>query len=301
MLTSTLKSKEFEIQTEKNKKEELDRLYNNEYQKNIKLNNQISFFRQIINDKENEINNMRKSLTSFKNYKQLNNNNMNNEFKNKIIEENETLKAKAKEYNILQISYNKLNDDYNTISQKVSQYQEMQNEFNKIKEEKEKISEENNKFKKLLEVLNNLNKNLLYENTLNRNSNNMSAIIGNNEKKNLNENYDNKYEKYLSTNVDELYQKLILLFNNKIENETQIKKLNETNEALSNKIIEYDSTLKEIKSYIEQLEKCNKDYQIYFENNEAEKNNIFKQNILDRIKNEQFNDSLNIQKRKSLN
>ena len=56
-----------------------------------------------------------------------------------------------------------------------------------------------------------------------------------------------------------------------------------------------------MKSYIEQLEKSNEYYNIYLQNNEAEKNNIFKQNILDRIKSEQFNDGLNLQKRKSLN
>ena len=301
-LSSTLKLKENEIQIEKNKNNKLNQLYTIESQKNIKCNNQLSFFQQIINDKENEIKNMRKTFTAFNNYKQIKGSNKENEeFKNKLIEENITLKEKAKEYNKLQLNYNELINKFNIISQNESQYKEMEKEYNKLIEENKKMLEENNEIKKMMEILNNQNKKLLYENTFKNNMNNMFGIINNHEKKDKN-NYDNKYENYLCSNIDELNSKFNILINNDIDKETQIKKLNEEKEVLSKKIFEYDSTLKEMKEYIEQIESCNEKYRSYLQYYESEKNDIFKQNIVDRINNEKYlNENLTLPKNKSIN
>ena len=104
-----MKEKDFDIQKEKNENEKLTQLYTNENKKNFKLNNQISFFQQIINDKENEINNMRKSYSFYNNAKQSKNGNNNEEIKNKLIEENKTLKERQKDFRKLQFDYNALN------------------------------------------------------------------------------------------------------------------------------------------------------------------------------------------------
>ena len=302
ILTSTLKSKDFEIEKEKNKNEKLTQLYNNENQKNINLNNKISFFQQIINDKENEINNMRKLSFPLNNYKSIKNEKLgeNEENKRKLLEENSKLKEKSKEYNNLQINYKELKDKYKMMTEKESQYDEIQKEINILKEQNQKIINENNKYKELVNILNIQNKNLLYENTLKNNRYTMSYIIGNFEQDRNKD--ENKYEKYLSTNIDELNEKLNLLLSNNIEMENGIKKKEEEKKILTNKLSEYDLTLNEMNIYIEQLEKCNETYRIYLQNYEKERNNLFVQNILDKKMNERnINESLNIQNIKSFN
>ena len=92
------------------------------------------------------------------------------------------------------------------------------------------------------------------------------------------------------------------LLNDNIDLENKINKLNQEREALSNKISEYDTTLNEMNIYIEQLEKCNETYRTYLQNYKNEKNNIFQQNILDKISSEKsLNESLTIQNIKSKN
>ena len=53
--------KEKEIQKQKDLKDEINKKYNEYNQNYIKFQNEILFYKQIINDKQNEISNLRKS------------------------------------------------------------------------------------------------------------------------------------------------------------------------------------------------------------------------------------------------
>ena len=160
-----VKEKDLEIKKEKDESLRMKRLYTIENQNNIKLNNQITFFQQIINDKENEINNMRKvyalsncnrdSKINENKYNHINDvNSLKSELKNliknynKIIDDNKSLKAKNNDYASLKINYNEISNKYKILSEKEKEFNNNQKELNELKTNNKILNEENIKYKK---------------------------------------------------------------------------------------------------------------------------------------------------------
>lgn len=307
-----LKIKEREIQKEINNKNNINQLYMAEKQKNNKLQNEFVFLQQIINDKENEINNLRKSSRLYDTKKFYNDNfvkdievgdvillkkelnNLKNSY-NKLVSENEILKIKNDEYLSLQIEFNELSEKYNILNNAKNEYLQYQRDFEEAKNDKNNLIQENQKLKKLIDILNNQNKKLLYESTMIKSKSDFVSI------NNKISNNDNKNGKYLSVNTDELSNKLNSLFKDNIEYEAKLNKSYEEKECLNKRISELETIVNDMNIYVEDLEKSNEQYKLIIEElNNSRIMNINK-NSINILNDKTLNNSLQLKKYNSLN
>ena len=280
-----LKSKDREIEKEINAKNNFNQLYKLEKEKYNKLENQLLFYQQIISDKENEINNLRKSNRLYDTKKFYDDNYIKDigvgdiillkkEFNNlknnydKVISDNEILKMKNKEYISLQLQYNELNDKFNMANEAKNELLKNRKENEDVKNENYNLIQENEKLKNLINILNTQNKNLLYEKSMNKNKDDSIAIKPNNIPNN-----ENKLEKYLSTNIDELNSKLNNLLKDNIDYENKLNKNKEEKESLLKRISEFEIMINDMGTYIEELEKCNEQYRFIVQDSHINKNN----------------------------
>ena len=102
-------------------------------------------------------------------------NNLKNNY-DKVISDNEILKMKNKEYISLQLEYKELSDKFNMANEAKNELLKNRKENEDIKNENYNLIQENEKLKNLINILNTQNKNLLYENTMNKNKDDSMAI-----------------------------------------------------------------------------------------------------------------------------
>ncbi len=280
----------------KNKYEAVEKNIENYRKQILKMKNEYFFLKQILNDKENEI----KALYDLK--RKYNYTDLIEENPNKNFDDN-NLDNLKEQYSLLNKKYKRLKDEKDTIvnnneylKDKLKNFDDIKTELLQLKERKinfdennkiiellkkenEELKQSNNQYKETFKILNQQNKTLLFNKTLqDYDSSFLSFSLS-----------EQQYKDYIYKTIDELSNRINDLIQNNLKLQNNEKNfLNEKNE-LKKEIGEYKITLEQMQNYISELEEINKEhnkknlisnssYENFFNDKTFQKQNILDEN-----------------------